>query len=154
MSKQKIINLIKYLIPIIVVAALGSVFVNIGMGWFNSLNKPSQWVPNVVIPIVWSIIYVVFTIILYLWQNKYKIPQSTNILLIINGILNVLWCLIFFTLHLTLLGNIIIIFNLIAGWLITKDIYKSNKLYGIILIIYPIWLSIATTLNTALWILN
>ena len=74
--------------------------------------------------------------------------------MIINGALNVLWCLVFFTLKQLLLGDIVIILNLIAGFLLIADIFKTKKLYGYILIIYPIWLSIATTLNLALWILN
>ena len=167
MNTKKFIKSLVYVIPILVVAILGSVFVNIGMDWFNALNKPSQWIPNVVIPIVWTVIYVAFLIILLRWQNEEKkpnldglinnksnIPTSTNILLAINGVLNVLWCLVFFALKQTFLGNIVIILNLIAGILLILDIYKCKKIYAYILLIYPIWLSIATTLNLAMWILN
>ena len=45
---------------ILVVAVLGSIFVNLGMEWFNELFKPKEWIPNFVIPIVWTIIYVLF----------------------------------------------------------------------------------------------
>lgn len=142
------------LIPIILVAVLGSIFVYLGIPWFNSLIKPSQWIPNIVIPIVWTIIYITFAILLIMYNKTQKFLTSTKVLLIINGILNVLWCLIFFTLKQTFLGNIIIILNLIAGFLLTYNIFKLKNLYGLILLIYPIWLSIATTLNLALWILN
>lgn len=139
---------------IVAVAALGSVFVNLGMDWFNSLNKPTQWVPNIVIPIVWTIIYSAFAVINFVWLKNEDIPTSTVILMIINAVLNVLWCLIFFTLHQLLIGNIVILLNLIAGFILVVDIFQNKKLFGIILTIYPIWLSIATTLNMALWILN
>ena len=151
---SKILKSVIILASIILVAVLGSIFVNLGMDWFNSLNKPSQWIPNILIPIVWTIIYLTFATILLIWNNKKEIPTSTNILLIINGILNILWCLIFFTLKMTFLGNIIIILNLIASILLWQEIYTHSKAYAYILLIYPIWLSIATTLNTALWILN
>jgi len=137
-----------------IVAILGSVFVNIGMDWFNSLIKPSQWIPNIVIPIVWTVIYLTFGIILSIWVSKERIPIYIIINLIINGILNVLWCLTFFTLQLTFVGNIVIILNLIAGITLFLQIFKQNTIYGIITSIYPIWLSIATTLNLAIWILN
>ena len=51
MSKAK--SQIISTILIILVAVLGSVFVNLGMEWFNSLTTPSQWLPNFIIPIVW-----------------------------------------------------------------------------------------------------
>lgn len=142
------------IISVIVVAVLGSVFVNIGMDWFNELYKPSQWISNIVIPIMWTIIYIIAGIILYLWFKRGDVPKTTLTLFIINGILNVLWCLTFFTLNLTFIGNIVIVLNLIAGILLWMSVNRYEKIYSYYLSIYPIWLSLATTLNLALWILN
>lgn len=154
MIKNKFSKSLIIFFSILLVAILGSIFVNIGMEWFNALNKPTQWIANIIIPIVWTIIYITFAIILIIWQNKEDLPVTTKVLLIINGVLNVLWCLVFFALKQTFGGNIVIILNLILGYILVADIYKNKKLYGLILLIYPIWLSIATTLNLAIWILN
>ena len=48
----------------------------------------------------------------------------------------------------------VFLLNLILGFVLIVDILKYKPLFGYILSIYPIWLSIATTLNLALWILN
>ena len=152
--RYSIKNIIITLTSILLVAVLGTVFVNLGMDWFNGLVKPSQWILNIIIPIVWTIIYLAFAVVLTLWQLKNTLNKKIVILLILNELLNVLWCLIFFALHLTLFGNITIIINLIAGILLINEFKNANITYWPILIIYPIWLSIATALNTALWILN
>ncbi|MBQ7351775.1 MAG: tryptophan-rich sensory protein [Clostridia bacterium] len=153
-KQSKTLKIIITIISIIIVAVLGSVFVQLGSEWFNSLVKPSQWIPNFLIPIVWSIIYITFGIVLSIWISNSRIPIGTIILLIINGILNVLWCLTFFTLQLTFIGNIVIVFNLISSITLFIRIYKSNQFYAILTAIYPIWLCLATTLNLAIWILN
>lgn len=145
---------VKTLLPIIIVAVLGTVFVNIGLPWFNALTKPSQWIPNFVIPIVWTIIYVTFAVILILIQNKTKLRKTTTVLLYLNGVLNILWCLVFFTLKQMFIGDIIIILNLIAAFMVVINIKRYKRLYYYILLIYPAWVSIATTLNLAIWILN
>ena len=47
-------NIVKYGIPVlsvVLVALLGSIFVEMGMDWFDGLNKPTEWIPNIVIPI-------------------------------------------------------------------------------------------------------
>ena len=146
-------NLISIL-SVLFVAIIGSVFVNLGKDWFNGLSKPIQWLPEIIIPIVWSIIYTLAGIILFLLNKNNKNDLPTSIVFIINGLLNVLWCLIFFTLHLTFLGLVIIILNLIMGFYLIYLLYNFDKKYGYALVIYPIWLSIATALNLALWILN
>ena len=139
---------------IVAVAVLGTIFTQLGLNWFESLAKPSQWVPQFIFPIVWTTIYLIFGYVLIKQQKSEKLPQKTIILLIINGVLNVLWCLCFFTLHLTLVGNIVIIINTIFAYLLWQDILKTSTLHGWLVFIYAIWLSLATSLNTAVWILN
>ena len=153
-NKQKIISYIVIIASILLVAVLGSVFVNLGMDWFSSLETPSKFVPSFIIPIVWTIIYVIFAIILCRWASNENLRKSTIILLVVNGILNILWCLLFFTLNQTLWGLIAIVLLLISAWLLIVDIYTQKPIYGLITLIYPVWVSIATTLNLALWILN
>ena len=142
------------IVAIILVAGLGTLFTQLGMKWFDTLNLPSQWIPAFIFPIVWSVIYLSFGIILFLWQQNERLNTTTTLLLVINGVLNVLWCLVFFTLNLTFLGNVVIVINTIFAYVLTVNIFQQKKLYGLILSIYPIWLSLATTLNLAIWILN
>ena len=152
--KNNVLRIASVVAPIVLVAVLGSIFVNLGMDWFNHLTKPSQWIPNWVIPIVWTVIYITFAVVLLIWSSKEPILKKTKILLIINGLLNILWCLVFFTLKLTFIGNIVIVLNLIAGILLWVNVFNQKKIYSYWIAIYPIWLSIATTLNLAMWILN
>lgn len=139
---------------VILVAGLGSLFVNLGMDWFNGLSKPAQWIPNILIPIVWTVVYLLASYVL--WRNikEDEMDKKRTFLFVINGFLNVLWCLVFFALNLTLLGNIVIIFNLIFGWLLVTNLFKIDNWQNKLMIIYSIWLSIATSLNLCLWILN
>lgn len=141
-------------ISVLIVAILGSVFVNLGMDWYNTLEKPSQWIPNFVIPIVWTIIYLLFIVILSILNKNKLLNNKIIIYCVLNAILNILCCLIFFTLNQLLIGNIIIILNLFAGTVLIFLLNKTNKFYIYFLYLYPIWLAIATSLNFALWIIN
>lgn len=142
------------ILAVVLVAGLGSVFVQLGDSWFNALVKPTEWIPNFVIPLVWSVIYLTFAVILFLWIKKENLPRKVIWLLILNGVFNVLWCLVFFTLNQLFLGNVILIFNLILAVKLILEVYKTQKLYSAILLIYPAWLCVATSLNVAVWILN
>ena len=115
MERKNVVKIIIAIVSILIVAVLGSVLVNIGMDWFNALEKPTQWITNIVIPIMWTVIYLTFGIVLSIWIVKVGIPRNVIILLVINGLLNVLWCLVFFTLQLTFIGNIVIVLNLMTN---------------------------------------
>ena len=147
-------NIILTIISIILVAGLGTLFAQLGMGWFDGLIKPTEWIPSWIIPVVWTVIYLLFAYVLIKWQNKTPLTKENVILLVINGVLNVLWCLVFFTLKQLFLGNVIIIINALFGLRLYFEICKEDAMNGLIISIYPIWICIATTLNIALWILN
>ena len=115
MMQNKTLNIILSIGAVILVAVLGSIFVNLGMDWFDTLIKPSEWVPNIVIPIVWTVIYIAFAIYLYFAVKNDKLDRELIILLVANGVLNVVWCLVFFTLNSLLWGLIAIILNLILS---------------------------------------
>lgn len=154
MKRSLFVNLLLSFGFVLIVAGLGSLFVNLGMEWFSGLTTPSQWIPNIVIPIVWTLIYLTISIIIFIWISKENMPVSTIVLFVVNGVLNILWCLVFFTLNQTFLGLIVILINLIFGYWLVFDISKTKPSFAKILQIYTTWLSIATTLNLALWILN
>lgn len=154
MTREKWIKYFIILAGIVLVAVLGSVFVNMGMDWFDSLTKPSEWIPNILIPIMWTIIYIAFAVYFYFAIREDKLSMQLLALLIANGILNVLWCLVFFTLNSLFVGLIVIVLNLIAGTVLLSELRKLHAFQFYLLLIYPLWLSIATTLNLALWILN
>lgn len=153
-TKKEILNIILIIASVLLVAGLGSLFVNLGMSWYIKLNTPTQWVPNIVIPIVWTIIYILFAIILCLLYKEVLLDKKAVVLSIINGLLNVLWCLVFFTLNQLLLGNILIVINAFFATYLLIELLKTRKWYVYFLTIYPIWIYIATTLNISLWILN
>ena len=154
MMKNKTLTTVISIGAVILVAVLGSIFVNLGMDWFDSLVKPSEWVPNIIIPIIWTIIYVAFAIYLYFAIKNDRLDKELIILLIVNGILNVAWCLVFFTLGSLLWGLIVIVMNLIVGAVMINLMHKRDMFFSYFLTIYPLWLSIATCLNLACWILN
>ena len=150
MKKSIIISLCS----ILLVAGLGTLFTQLGMNWFDTLIKPSEWIPSFIIPIVWTVIYSLFAYVLIKWIQHKPLSKENALLLIINGVLNVLWCFVFFTLKQLFLGNVIIIINALFALRLYFEICKEDAMNGLLISIYPIWLCIATALNMAVWILN
>ena len=153
-SKNLIKNILLSFGLVIVVAGLGTLFTQLGMDWFDTLIKPSEWIPNYVIPIVWTVIYLTAGIVLFMWLQHDTMDKSLATLFIINGILNILWCLVFFTFNSLLLGLVVILINLVFAIYLVIQIDKYRPIYARALLIYPVWLLIATGLNLAVWILN
>ena len=121
---------------------------------YHDLVKPTLSPPGIVFPIVWTIIYLLIGISYTLLKEKGKIPKETKQLYYIQLIFNYLWTFIFFVFRLRLLSVLWIIILDILVILMTYQFYKQNKLSGILLIPYVLWLFFATYLNISIYFLN
>lgn len=155
MNKEKLFQYFFIIVSVLLVAVLGGIFTNIGMPWYETLTKPTQWPPKFLFPVVWSFVYICTAIVLImLVKNNNQSTKNVVIPFIINWLLNVLWCLVFFVFQQLFWGQVIILLNLIMAFVLLIRLKEAGNFYFYLLIVYPIWLSIATTLNLASWILN
>ena len=117
------------------------------------LEKPSIQPPAIVFPIVWSVLYLLYaaSLTLAIINNASK---KTFILFLILGILNIAWCLFFFTFKLPVIALLIILLYLVASYLTIKELYPYSKWGALLLIPSMLWLALATVINYLIILLN
>lgn len=118
--------------------------------WYTTLNKPLLSPPNWVFAPVWTTLYILMGISLYLVWRKTHVPSVFWVQLILNAT----WSIVFFGLKSPILALVDIVVLWLAIFLTIKSFYKINKLAGNLLIPYLAWVSFATILNLSIVILN
>lgn len=121
---------------------------------YNDLIKPTLSPPGSVFPIAWTIIYLLIGISYTLLKEKGEVLKETKQLYYTQLIFNYLWTFIFFVFKLRLLSVLWIIILDVLVIIMTHQFYKQNKLLGILLIPYVLWLLFATYLNITIYFLN
>jgi tryptophan-rich sensory protein len=126
--------------------------------WFAlELIKPAWQPPNFLFAPVWTTLYILMGIAAgYIfaqgWEKK-EVKIATVIFLIQLG-LNVLWSYMFFGWHM-LLGSTIEIAVLLVMICVTMYLYYRIKpVAAYLLIPYVLWVSFATVLTAAIWMMN
>jgi len=124
--------------------------------WFDTLTKPSFNPPSWVFSPVWTTLYTLMGISLFMILNSEKSKDRTQgrVFFIIQLALNGLWSIVFFGMHEILWAFVLIIFLLLFIILSMFKFYKVSKPAAYILIPYLLWVSFATVLNFSLHILN
>lgn len=119
--------------------------------WYATLVRPSFAPPNWLFGPVWTILYTLIGISLYLiWTNK----KGSLKLFLLHLFLNAIWSPIFFGAKNLGLALLVILVMDITLVVIIRNFYKVNKVAGLILIPYLMWISFATVLNFSFWRLN
>ncbi len=151
----------KLAIAILICEATGiiSAFLsNSGRGpWFDSLVKPEWNPPSYVFGPVWTFLYLLMGISLWLIWKSNAPEQQKKIamwLFAFQLFLNFWWSMIFFKFHMLgfAFAEIIMLWVMILFTIISFS--KISKLAAWLLVPYIAWVSFATYLTYTIWMLN
>jgi len=138
--------------------ALGTVFtVSSIPTWYTTLNKPVFNPPNWIFGPVWTVLYILMGVSFALiWLKGVKTQKSREAisLFLVQLFLNAIWTPIFFGAKNLFLALIVIILMWIFILKTILAFGKINKTASYLLYPYIAWVSFATILNFAVWLLN
>jgi translocator protein len=137
---------------------IGSIFTTPAIPtWYANINKPTFRPPNWVFAPVWTTLFLLMGIALFLiWEKglKRKDVKIAFSVFIFHLLLNTLWSILFFGLKSPFAAFIEIIFLWIA--ILTSIIlfFRISRIAAYLLIPYILWVSFASVLNFSIWRLN
>jgi benzodiazapine receptor len=125
--------------------------------WYAGLAKPSFNPPNWIFGPVWTTLFLLMGIALFLvWSKGSAVPfvKTGIILFSVQLVLNILWSVLFFGLKTPLAGLACIVALWLAILFTIIEFFKVSSWAGSLLIPYLLWVSFASVLNFYLWKLN
>lgn len=161
MEKIKLTEVTELAVSIIIclfAGFIGSIFTAPSIPtWYTSLKKPFFTPPDWLFAPVWTALFVLMGISLFLvWRRGVKDHRVKPALAVfaVQLILNILWSVLFFGLRSPLAGLIDISILWIAILVTILSFMKISKTAGLLLIPYILWVSLAAALNFSIWRLN
>jgi tryptophan-rich sensory protein len=157
MDKTKFLKLIVSLILPIGLGSLAGIFTAKAIPeWFDTLAKPSFNPPSYLFGPVWTALYILMGISMFLIWNtpKTELRQKALVVFGVQLFFNFWWSILFFSFHAIFLALIdILIMWLLIIYMIT--LFKKIKpIAAYLQIPYLLWVTFATVLNFSIWYLN
>lgn len=149
--------LIAIAIPVLVGGISGFFTVTGVESWYQTIHKPSWNPPNWVFGPVWTTLYVMMGIALWLvWKEdtSRELKMIAFILFGVQLILNFLWSFVFFKLEQPGFAFLEILFMWVAILATIFAFAQVNKTAAWLLVPYISWVSFAAILNFTIWRMN
>lgn len=149
--------LIAIAIPVLVGGISGFFTVTGVESWYQTIQKPSWNPPNWVFGPVWTTLYIMMGIALWLvWKEdtSRELKMIAAILFGVQFILNFFWSFIFFKLEQPGFAFLEILFMWVAILATIFAFAQVNKTAAWLLVPYISWVSFAAILNFTIWRLN
>lgn len=157
MDKAKLFKLLVSLILPIGLGSIAGIFTAKSIPeWYATLNKPSFNPPGYLFGPVWTALYILMGISMFLIWNtpKTKLRQKALTVFGVQLFFNFWWSILFFSFHLIFLSvvDILLMWCLII-YMIT--LFKKIKPVATYLQVpYLLWVTFATVLNISIYYLN
>lgn len=124
--------------------------------WYESLQKPALTPPNWVFGPVWTVLYIMIALSIFLFVKNHRAESGFGIylLLALHLTSNFSWTALFFRMQSPGLALIDIVILDISLAFIVCYFWQINKIASILLWPYLLWVLFATYLNFAFYITN
>lgn len=158
MKNQNYYKLIFSIAICLLAGFFGSIFTTPSIpAWYTSLKKPSFNPPNWLFGPVWTTLFILMGISLYLiWEKglEKKAVKTAIFLFSFQLLLNILWSFLFFTFHSPFYAflEILVLWLMILATLL--QFRKISKPTSFLLFPYLLWVSFAAFLNFSIYQLN
>ena len=155
MLKNKIVTFILFLSITFSASLIGGLAtINFKEPWYSLLNKPMFNPPDWIFAPVWTTLYLMMTVAVWIfWHTKNK-NINTIYIYFIHLIFNTTWSLVFFVFHNMVLALIILIILIVLIINLILRFKRVNMFSVYLMIPYLLWCCFALILNTSLVILN
>lgn len=117
----------------------------------SDLIKPVLFPPDILFPIVWSILYLLMTISIFITTKK---DDELYKIYFIQLFVNALWSPLFFGLKYYFIALLWLILLIVLVVIMIYKMMFKNKVAAYLQIPYLIWLLFATYLNLSIYLLN
>ncbi len=124
--------------------------------WYTALSKPSWNPPNWLFGPVWSVLYLLMAISVWLvWKKEgFQAAIIPLCIFLLQLVLNAAWSWLFFGLHEMGIAFIEILVLWLSILVCIILFWRIVPISGILLVPYLLWVTFASVLNYTLWQLN
>lgn len=140
-----------------VISVAGKFFSNVGMGWYDTLAKPSITPPRWMFGLVWPIIFLLSGLAsIAVWQTFARdgVFWTIIILFLVNAVLNLSWSYLFFYKRLIFASLICSTVLTLVTYALIFLIAQQSLAIASLLFLYAGWITFATYLDFLFWALN
>jgi len=155
MLKNKFLSLILFFIVTFSASFTGGlVSISLKEPWYSSLVKSNYNPPDWIFGPVWTSLYLMMTVAIWLYWHTNNKDRNTVYIYFIHLVFNTTWSVVFFVFHNMVIALLIltILIALIINLILRFKRVKMLSAY--LMIPYLLWCSFALILNTSLIMLN
>ena len=155
MIKNKFLTFILFFIITYSASLIGGLAtINFKEPWYSLIIRPSFSPPDWVFAPVWTTLYFMMTLAVWLFWHSTNKDMKTIYIYFIHIIVNTTWSITFFVFHQIAISIIVLIILITLIIILIKNFKRVNLISSYLMIPYLLWCCFALVLNVSIFVLN
>jgi len=155
MIKNKFFTFILFFIITYSASLIGGLAtINFKEPWYSLIIRPSFSPPDWVFAPVWTTLYFMMTLSVWLFWHSTNRDMKTVYIYFIHIIVNTTWSITFFVFHQIAISILVLIILIALIIILIKNFKRVNLISSYLMIPYLLWCCFALVLNLSIFVLN
>jgi len=155
MIKNKFLTFILFFIITYSASIIGGLAtINFKEPWYSLIIRPSFSPPDWVFAPVWTTLYFMMTLAIWLFWHSTNRDMKTVYIYFIHIIVNTTWSITFFVFHQIAISILVLIILITLIIILIKNFKRVNLISSYLMIPYLLWCCFALVLNVSIFVLN
>ena len=155
MIKNKFLTFILFFIITYSASIIGGLAtINFKEPWYSLIIRPSFSPPDWVFAPVWTTLYFMMTLAVWLFWHSTNRDMKTVYIYFIHIIVNTTWSITFFVFHQIAISILVLIILITLIIILIKNFKRVNLISSYLMIPYLLWCCFALVLNISIFVLN
>ena len=155
MIKNKFLTFILFFIITYSASLIGGLAtINFKEPWYSLIIRPSFSPPDWVFAPVWTTLYFMMTLAIWLFWHSTNRDMKTVYIYFIHIIVNTTWSITFFVFHQIAISILVLIILIALIIILMKNFKRVNLISSYLMIPYLLWCCFALVLNISIFVLN
>ena len=155
MIKNKFLTFILFFIITYSASLIGGLAtINFKEPWYSLIIRPSFSPPDWVFAPVWTTLYFMMTLAVWLFWHSTNRDMKTVYIYFIHIIVNTTWSITFFVFHQIAISILVLIILITLIIILIRNFKRVNLISSYLMIPYLLWCCFALVLNVSIFVLN
>ena len=155
MIKNKFFTFILFFIITYSASLIGGLAtINFKEPWYSLIIRPSFSPPDWVFAPVWTTLYFMMTLSVWLFWHSTNRDMKTVYIYFIHIIVNTTWSITFFVFHQIAISILVLVILITLIIILIKNFKRVNLISSYLMIPYLLWCCFALVLNLSIFVLN
>ena len=132
----------------------GLATINFKEPWYSLIIRPSFSPPDWVFAPVWTTLYFMMTLSVWLFWHSTNRDMKTVYIYFIHIIVNTTWSITFFVFHQIAISILVLVILITLIIILIKNFKRVNLISSYLMIPYLLWCCFALVLNVSIFVLN